>query len=58
LLGVPAVRPRRDRGVHLDVMDRAVEWGQRALGLDAGNQRLKSNLDFFIRRRDEIYAAT
>ncbi|MBV8188762.1 MAG: FkbM family methyltransferase [Alphaproteobacteria bacterium] len=42
---------------HLDVMDRAVEWGQKALELDAGNQRLKNNLDFFIRRRDEIRAA-
>ena len=42
---------------HLNAMDRAVEWGQRALELDASNQRLKNNLDFFIRRRGEICAA-
>ena len=39
---------------HLNVMDRAVEWGKRALDLDPGNQRLKNNLDFFIRRRKEL----
>jgi hypothetical protein len=39
---------------HLNVMDRAVDWGQKALELDPGNQRLKNNLDFFIRRREEI----
>jgi glycosyltransferase involved in cell wall biosynthesis len=39
---------------HLNAMDRAVDWGQEALDLDPGNQRLKSNLDFFIRRREEI----
>lgn len=38
---------------HLNVMDRAVAWGQEAIDLDPGNQRLKSNLDFFVRRRDE-----
>jgi hypothetical protein len=37
-------------------MDRAVEWGQKALELDPGNERLKSNLGFFIHRRDEIRA--
>jgi tetratricopeptide (TPR) repeat protein len=42
---------------HLNVMDRAVEWGKRALELDQGNQRLKKNLDFFIRRREEVTAA-
>jgi hypothetical protein len=42
---------------HLDAMDRAVEWGQKALELDADNQRLKNNLDFFIRRRGEVCAA-
>jgi FkbM family methyltransferase len=42
---------------HLDVMDRAVEWGQKALELGAGDQRLKNNLDFFTRRRDELRAA-
>ena len=41
---------------HLNAMDRAVEWGQKALELDPGNQRLKNNLDFFIRRRDEVRA--
>lgn len=38
----------------LNVMDRAVEWGQRALELDRANQRLMDNLDFFIRHRDEL----
>ncbi|TPL79947.1 glycosyltransferase [Mesorhizobium sp. B2-3-14] len=38
----------------LNVMDRAVEWGQKALELDLDNRRLKDNLDFFIRRREEI----
>jgi glycosyltransferase involved in cell wall biosynthesis len=41
---------------HLNAMDRAVEWGQKALELDPDNQRLKNNLEFFIRRRDEIRA--
>jgi hypothetical protein len=41
---------------HLNVMDRAVEWGEKALELDPGNQRLKNNLDFFIRRREEVQA--
>lgn len=41
---------------HLNVMDRAVEWGQKALELDPSNQRLKNNLDFFIKRRDEVRA--
>src|SRR6266567_558852 len=30
---------------HLNVMDHAVEWGQKALELDPGNQRIKNNLD-------------
>lgn len=38
---------------HLNAMDRAVEWGQMALELDPGNERLRNNLDFFIRRRQE-----
>jgi hypothetical protein len=42
----------------LNVMDRAVEWGQKALELDPGNERLKNNLDFFIRRREEVRAGT
>ena len=43
---------------HLNVMDRAVEWGRRACELDPTNQRLKNNLDFFTRRRHEILAET
>lgn len=39
---------------HLNAMDRAVEWGGKALELDPSNQRLKNNVDFFIRRRDEL----
>ena len=35
-------------------MDRAVEWGRIALALDPGNERLKNNLNFFIRRREEV----
>jgi hypothetical protein len=38
---------------HLGALDRAVEWGAKALELDPGNQRLKNNLDFFIRLREE-----
>jgi len=41
---------------HLNMMDRAVEWGEKALELDPGNERLQNNLDFFIRRREEIRA--
>jgi hypothetical protein len=33
-----------------------VEWGKKALELDANNQRLKNNLDFFIQRREEVMA--
>jgi len=42
----------------LNIMDRAVEWGKQALDLDPGNQRLKNNLDFFIRRREEVRVAS
>jgi glycosyltransferase involved in cell wall biosynthesis len=38
---------------HLNAMDRAVEWGQKAIEFDPANQRLKNNLEFFIRRREE-----
>ncbi|MER9581973.1 glycosyltransferase [Mesorhizobium sp. M0276] len=38
---------------HLNAMDRAVEWGTSALELDPTNQRLKNNLDFFLRLREE-----
>jgi glycosyltransferase involved in cell wall biosynthesis len=41
---------------HLNVMDRAVEWEQKALDLDPNNQRLKNNLDFFIRLREQVRA--
>ncbi len=41
---------------HLNAMDRAVEWGKIAVDLDPHNDRLKSNLDFFVRRREEIRA--
>jgi hypothetical protein len=41
----------------LNVMDRAVEWGEKALELDPGNQRLKNNSEFFVRRREEVRAA-
>jgi glycosyltransferase involved in cell wall biosynthesis len=39
---------------HLNAMDRAVEWGRKALELDPGDQRLKNNLDFFVRRQAEV----
>ena len=42
---------------HLNAMDRAVEWGQKALALDPDNVRLRSNLDFFVRRREELRTA-
>lgn len=38
---------------HLNAMDRAVEWGTKAVEIDPGNQRLNRNLDFFARLRDE-----
>jgi hypothetical protein len=34
----------------LNAMDRAVEWGTKALEHDPTNERLKNNLDFFIWR--------
>jgi tetratricopeptide (TPR) repeat protein len=39
---------------HLNVMDRAVEWGQKALELAQADQkqRLKNNLDFFVGLRN------
>jgi glycosyltransferase involved in cell wall biosynthesis len=43
---------------HLNIMDRAVEWGRKALELDPPNQRLKNNLDFFIKRREEVRAGS
>jgi glycosyltransferase involved in cell wall biosynthesis len=39
---------------HLNVIDRAVEWGRRALDLAAGDERLKTNLDFYIQRQGEV----
>jgi glycosyltransferase involved in cell wall biosynthesis len=41
----------------LNVMDRAVDWGTKALELDPNNQRLRNNLDFFVRRREEVRIA-
>jgi len=41
---------------HLNVMDRAVDWGNKAVEFDPANERLRTNLDFFVRRRDEIRA--
>lgn len=38
---------------HLNALDRAVEWGQKALELGSDSQRLKSNLDFFIELREQ-----
>jgi hypothetical protein len=35
-----------------------VEWGEKALELDPANERLKNNLDFFIRRREEVRAGS
>jgi hypothetical protein len=31
---------------HLNVMDRAVDWGNRAVEFDPANERLRTNLDF------------
>lgn len=39
---------------HLGVMDRAIEWGKRAVALDPDNQRLQDDLGFFIRQRECI----
>lgn len=43
---------------HLNAMDRAVEWGRKAVELASKDQypRLKSNLDFFLKRREELRA--
>ena len=41
---------------HLDFMNRAVEWGQRALEMEPDNERLRNNLDPLIRRREEVHA--
>jgi glycosyltransferase involved in cell wall biosynthesis len=40
----------------LNVMDRAVEWGQRSLELTPNDQRhrLQTNLDFFIKSQGEV----
>jgi hypothetical protein len=35
-------------------MELAVQWGRQALELEPNTQRLKNNLDFFIRRREEV----
>lgn len=38
----------------VNAIDLAVEWGAKALELDPGNQRLKSNVDFFRGRRGDL----
>ena len=38
---------------HLNVIDRAAEWGRKALDLAPSNEWLNNNLQFFIRLRDE-----
>ena len=43
---------------HLNVLDRAVELGRAALELDPSNQRLKNNLDYFVKLRIEERART
>jgi glycosyltransferase involved in cell wall biosynthesis len=43
---------------HLNILDRAVDWGQKALDFDPGNERLKKNLEFFLQLRDEARAKT
>ena len=40
----------------LNMMDRAVAWGGKALELDPGNERLRNNQDFFVRRQGELRA--
>jgi glycosyltransferase involved in cell wall biosynthesis len=42
---------------HLNAMDRAVEWGRKALELDPDNQRLKNNLEYFVQRQKEVREA-
>jgi glycosyltransferase involved in cell wall biosynthesis len=41
---------------HLNAMDVAVKWGEKAVELAQDDQRprLKNNLDFFVRRREEV----
>jgi glycosyltransferase involved in cell wall biosynthesis len=41
----------------LNVMDKAVEWGQQAVALNPNDQRLSGNLEFFVRYRKKIYVA-
>ncbi|UCI19169.1 hypothetical protein FJ970_29810 [Mesorhizobium sp. B2-1-8] len=41
---------------HLEVMGRAIEWGTQAIELDPNDQRLKDNLDLFVKRRAAIQA--
>ena len=57
LLGVSAVRPGRHRRMASQRDGPRCGVGKKALELDPGNQRLKNNLDFFIRRREEVREA-
>lgn len=43
--------------LHLNMMERAVEWGKKAHELDPANKRLKNNLDFFVSRRGNLAPA-
>jgi len=43
---------------HLNVMDRAVEWGEKALELAPADERLKSNVSFFVRLRTSMHSET
>jgi hypothetical protein len=39
---------------HLNMTDRALEWGRKAIELAPNDERLKNNVRFFIRPRDEV----
>jgi glycosyltransferase involved in cell wall biosynthesis len=43
---------------HLDLLTRALEWGQKASELDPGNERLKNNLASYIRLREKFCVDT
>jgi hypothetical protein len=55
-LAIPAFRPGRHRGVASQRDGPRHGMGRKALEHDPSNQRLKNNLDFFIRRREEAKA--
>jgi glycosyltransferase involved in cell wall biosynthesis len=43
---------------NLNVMDCTVEWGKKALELNPGDQRLRDNLDLYIRRQKDVRIGT